>query len=409
MEDVDSSFSLTHSTSEIEYLKTEILNLESWRRSMFVWNEASVLELVEKVEQSNDIRSWPFNRLQLTRSAGSPRPIEPTVRQSPTQDHLSYAGAIIERLRLERDEERMEHASTREALQSRIDALEARLARRETELEYYTTHAAAERNQVEVDSDPEAMTNEDIIMMLDTTAARNRSLEVEIKSLFKRLHEARSLPNSTEAASPPLPPGLETPTRPLLDVPEAIRGVVQEDDDTSSIIAGLDTELAELTVQIDGFRLERERLSRMVDARRVDRETHHPSNGNRSDRSVGSSPEETIQDRLEVVEEECMRLGQELTSVETTLLAEVQELQRRVEELSAITPRTPQFADETEGALMLDDGDVDRLLDVLDGEESMEDDHDEIENVVCLGCGCGDDPLDQNCQKKQNRGRSLGR
>ncbi|EKM82264.1 hypothetical protein AGABI1DRAFT_112316 [Agaricus bisporus var. burnettii JB137-S8] len=278
----------------------------------------------------------------------------------------------------------MEHASTREALQSRIDALEARLARRETELEYYTTHAAAERNQVEVDSDPEAMTNEDIIMMLDTTAARNRSLEVEIKSLFKRLHEARSLPNSTEAASPPLPPGhqipravsvrlsgLETPTRPLSDVPEAIRGVVQEDDDTSSIIAGLDTELAELTVQIDGFRLERERLSRMVDARRVDRETHHPSNGNRSDRSVGSSPEESIQDRLEVVEEECMRLGQELTSVETTLLAEVQELQRRVEELSAITPRTPQFADETEGALMLDDGDVDRLLDVLDGEESM--------------------------------------
>lgn len=57
--------------------------------------------------------------------------------------------------------------------------------------------------------------------------------------------------------------------------------------------------------------------------------------------------------------------------METTLLAEVQELQRRVEELSAITPRTPQFADETEGALMLDDGDVDRLLDVLDGEESM--------------------------------------
>lgn len=120
---------------------------------------------------------------------GSPRPIEPTVRQSPTQDHLSYAGAIIERLRRERDEERMEHASTREALQSRIDALEARLARRETELEYYTTHAASERNQVEVDSDPEAMTNEDIIMMLDTTAARNRSLEVEIKSLFKRVSE----------------------------------------------------------------------------------------------------------------------------------------------------------------------------------------------------------------------------
>jgi hypothetical protein len=140
------------------------------------------------------------------------------VRHSPTQEHLSYAGAIIERLRRERDEERVEHVLTREALQSRIDALEARLARRETELEYYNTRAAhrspaLERNPAEdigstssegildsipqVKSDPslkgvdlndplQVMTNEDIIKMLNSTAARNRTLEVEIKTLFKR-------------------------------------------------------------------------------------------------------------------------------------------------------------------------------------------------------------------------------
>lgn len=121
-------------------------------------------------------------------------------------------------MRRERDEERVEHALTREALQSRIDALEARLARRETELEYYNTHAAhpspaLERNRAEntwstssegilesvpqVRSDPslkgvglndppQVMTNEDIIKILNTTAARNRTLEVEIKTLFKR-------------------------------------------------------------------------------------------------------------------------------------------------------------------------------------------------------------------------------
>lgn len=119
----------------------------------------------------------------------------------------------------------MGHVLTREVLQSRIDTLEAQLARREAELEYCATHTThpplvlSGRNDANVGSssyggttdpnppartgsslkgvdpgEPEngstavhAMTNEEIIKMLDMTAARNRALEVEIKTLFKRV------------------------------------------------------------------------------------------------------------------------------------------------------------------------------------------------------------------------------
>ncbi|KXN86487.1 hypothetical protein AN958_10021 [Leucoagaricus sp. SymC.cos] len=206
----------------------------------------SVLELCEKVEQSNDIRSWPFNRLQLTKFTEHSRQVEAHTQSSPTGDaQLGYASAIIERLRRERDEERVAHRFTREALQSKIDTLVAQLARREAELEFYATHTTCvpsglsgrtRPNEFEVDiaglevsTGPSAqaagsskskddatalppaqlLTNEEIIKMLDTTAARNRALEVEIKTLFKRLHQARSTPSPsplapTETVSPQL-------------------------------------------------------------------------------------------------------------------------------------------------------------------------------------------------------------
>lgn len=144
------------------------------------------------------------------------------------EDQLAYAGALINRLRRERDDERVAHVLTREALQSRIDALEAQLARREAELEYCatrTTHIpilSSRRNDANVASispdgnidlkgatrtgsspktaapyepksdgtgltQTQALTNEEIIKILNMTAARNRTLEVEIKTLSKRV------------------------------------------------------------------------------------------------------------------------------------------------------------------------------------------------------------------------------
>ncbi|KAF5361781.1 hypothetical protein D9756_002832 [Leucocoprinus leucothites] len=155
------------------------------------------------------------------------------------EDQLAYAGAIIDRLRRERDDERVAHGLTRDALQSRVDILEAQLARRDAELEMYATHTSCmpavlsgrndanvgykpdddgskvkrhrsisspldpgePRNSTNVPPPGQALTNEAIIEMLNTTAARNRALEVEIKTLFKRLQQARSLPSPSSGAS----------------------------------------------------------------------------------------------------------------------------------------------------------------------------------------------------------------
>ncbi|KAF9444506.1 hypothetical protein P691DRAFT_620740, partial [Macrolepiota fuliginosa MF-IS2] len=118
--------------------KASFVTLETERDDL----KESVLALVEKVEQSNDLRSWPFNRLQLTRFTGTSFSSAPNSirRDLENEDQLAYAGAILERLRQERDDERVAHIITRESLQSKIDTLEAQLARREAQLEHWATH-----------------------------------------------------------------------------------------------------------------------------------------------------------------------------------------------------------------------------------------------------------------------------
>ncbi|KAJ3570605.1 hypothetical protein NP233_g4294 [Leucocoprinus birnbaumii] len=154
------------------------------------------------------------------------------------EDQLAYAGAIIERLRRERDNERVAHSLTRDALQSRVDILEAQLARREAELEFYATHTScvptvlSGRNDVNARSDADdrnspverprggssspnptkskntvtsetgqPFTDEAVLQMLNATAARNRTLKVEIKTLFKQLQQARSISSPSSGAS----------------------------------------------------------------------------------------------------------------------------------------------------------------------------------------------------------------
>lgn len=109
-------------------------------------------------------------------------------------------------------------------------ALEARLCRREAELEMCLrdgvgTKLPGERLRDGVSTPrlthngseaPLEMTDDDAIRMLEMTATRNRELEVEIRDLFRRLNEARS------STSPPprFPPSLSSKTtkrRPPLD------------------------------------------------------------------------------------------------------------------------------------------------------------------------------------------------
>ena len=101
---------------------------------------------------------------------------------------------MIETLRRERDLEREAHAQTRRSAQARIDSLEAQLSRREVELETFISGVGPTvpiiqheypRNADQLIDEP--LTSEQIISVLDATAARNKTLETEIRTLFKRV------------------------------------------------------------------------------------------------------------------------------------------------------------------------------------------------------------------------------
>jgi len=126
---------------------------------------------------------------------------------------LPYASSVLASLRIERDNERKAHAKTREFAEKKILALQARLSWHEVELERCITggHAhdgcggsgkdgegdltprrrtssPATMSPLPSPVDPlEKVGSEEIISMLDATVARNRILEGEVRTLFRRV------------------------------------------------------------------------------------------------------------------------------------------------------------------------------------------------------------------------------
>lgn len=108
---------------------------------------------------------------------------------------------MVDALRRERDAERSAHAKTQEQAETRILALEAKLSRREAELEAYIV---GDRDRSEVNTEAEQATprvkpkvlfggesdviaNDQITAMFDETVARNKRLESEITILYRRV------------------------------------------------------------------------------------------------------------------------------------------------------------------------------------------------------------------------------
>lgn len=123
-----------------------------------------------------------------------PAPLKSTENDSNEQIH-GYAASIISFLRTELDLERRAHEQTRRHAQCRIIELEARLARREAELEAYTIQvgnspAYSPRDSEDRKSDAPTkprMTKEEAIKIMGTTSTRNKLLELEVQGLFKRV------------------------------------------------------------------------------------------------------------------------------------------------------------------------------------------------------------------------------
>lgn len=100
---------------------------------------------------------------------------------------------MIEALCRERDSEHKAHAQTRDLAEARLASLAAQLSRREAELESFIsgTHSVSaihpEHPRLAKKLNDEPLTSEQVISALDATLTRNKTLEVEIRGLFKRV------------------------------------------------------------------------------------------------------------------------------------------------------------------------------------------------------------------------------
>ena len=100
---------------------------------------------------------------------------------------------MIETLCRERDVEHKAHAQTRDLAEARLVSLAAQLSRREAELESFVsgTHTVStihlEHPRLTKKLIDESLTSEQVSSALDATLTRNKTLEVEIRGLFKRV------------------------------------------------------------------------------------------------------------------------------------------------------------------------------------------------------------------------------
>lgn len=99
---------------------------------------------------------------------------------------------------MERDLERKAHDQTRKEAEYRILELEARLARRDVELEKcvvlgergrdkgpkHGDHAKSDRGTL---GKHPHLTKEDALMVMEATSTKNKVLELEVKGLFKQV------------------------------------------------------------------------------------------------------------------------------------------------------------------------------------------------------------------------------
>lgn len=168
---------------------------------------------VPVVELSNDYSLWPHSRMSLTSLVGwfslswswkcrttflfVSVVIDPLSRQQNThavdaENRLHvYASAMIASLRMERDMERKTHQQTVQHAEARVLFLEAKLARREAELELCVLHTCDCSRTPEWPPSNlrsnDSITENEAIEVLKSASANNKTLELEVRSLAEQV------------------------------------------------------------------------------------------------------------------------------------------------------------------------------------------------------------------------------
>lgn len=120
------------------------------------------------------------------------QPLTKLAQRKPDDQIQAYAAAIINSLREERDFERRDHEQYRKQAESHILDLEARLARRDVELEAWLVYGKTppKSSSPVLSEEPTPaklnvprLTAEDALQVMQATSARNKELEQEVRAL----------------------------------------------------------------------------------------------------------------------------------------------------------------------------------------------------------------------------------
>lgn len=337
---------------EIERWRTFAKELEVERDDL----KDVVEDLIQKVQMSSDWSMWPCSRMDITKHLHQLpenhfRLSDTSCRNS--EDVLQYGVSVITRLRTELDYERKAHRKVVEEANLRISELEAKVAAREVVLETSIRHyqridkSTPDRSRTPESEIPPSkpMTDEDCLRVLADSNTRNKSLEIEIQSLARKLERARGSAASpacisseaTPVVHPSSPSRLasfdyphqpviprkpsttdtETHFAPILHTvptlpsdshvvtrPSSLSSpAISPDSASQRSIAQLDDQINLYTSQLDAFKAERKALVEVaVRKRRV---------------SDGGEPPDFPY--ILVIEEECVRLASQVSHLEQEL------------------------------------------------------------------------------------------
>ncbi|KAG1870603.1 hypothetical protein DFJ58DRAFT_19156 [Suillus subalutaceus] len=315
-----------------------------------------VEDLIQKVQMSSDWSMWPCSRMDITEHLHQLpenrfKPSDTSCRDS--EDILEYGVSVITRLRTELDHERKAHCKVVEEANLRISELEAKVAAREVVLEASIRHhKMGDKSPLDRSRAPESeilpqkpMTDEDCLRALADSNTRNKSLEIEIRSLAQKLERVRGSvasptrisADATPVVGPSSPPRIASPDHPhqlvitrkplttvtethftptlhtvstlpadshVVTRPSSYNSPTASSDSASQrSIAQLDGQINSYISQLDAFKAERKVLVELaVRKRRV---------------SNGGDPPDFPQ--ILVIEEECVRLASQVSHLEQEL------------------------------------------------------------------------------------------
>ncbi|KAL0570376.1 hypothetical protein V5O48_011591 [Marasmius crinis-equi] len=277
--------------------------------------------LLQKVEVCNNFSSWPFPRIQLSSVLPEARLETATTTPASTETSSNlYNASIISRLTHERDEARTERDLVIRESAAKFSMLEAQLALREAELLSLqnenelnrTIRSSRPTNTTLATSDNSnsqpPLSSDDAIRILQYNAAKNRTIQIDVRKLKKRLETAREKPleagPSVRRSSSPIPQ--------ISPRPEPTR-VVDE----------FAREVQELASRIDSIQLERAR--QLTEIARERTETPEAKADNQrvpSPRSRSESPghgSEPACDSCQRLIEEISRLKAQISELDPPL------------------------------------------------------------------------------------------